>query len=266
MASFKVISEKDFNTYQTAWLEAVAAGDKISSLFRLADGSWLYGYTIGQDLVRELISKVGIKKVMVSFGVDTSTTPNVFTLVLYGKDNSNNVVSSYYQILIDGGNGNDGAIKTPFDKGIPVSDPSSSVLYPDYVPYALVEQWTSIYTGVITQAFMIPPIPIPASLFKVWYVKDQDNRLKSYSFDINTFKEAIYRAMTNDNSEQDNASANFYFAIRKGDPASVLDEQNIFSLILQWMDIIKDSHGNNTQLYYYFDLTVPCPPCCPSCP
>ncbi len=247
--SFKVISETDFNKYQTAWLDAIAA-NRVYNQFQI-DSEPFYGYTIGQDLVTALISRVGIKKVVVSFGIDT--TNNTFTIILYGMDSCSNpnVVSSYYQITTDK------AITSPFNGFIPVTDPANSVLYPDYVPYALAKQWIGLCENVIQKALMPPPSPIPVSLFKVWYVKDE-NRLKSYSFDINTFKEAIYRAMTKYSSVQDNLSANLYFSIRKADPATPLDEQDIFGVIIQWVDDDKQT--------YYFDLTTPCPPCCPGCP
>lgn len=247
--SFKVIAEKDFLAYQAAWLEAVAA-NSVYNQFQI-NGELLYGYTIGQDLVTALISRVGIKKVVVSFGIDT--TNNTFTIILYGMDSCSNpnVVSSYYQVITDK------AIKSPFNGFIPVTGPDSSVLYPDYVPYALAQQWIGLCENVIKKALILPPSPIPVSLFKVWYVKGE-NTLKSYSFDINTFKEATYRAMTRTSNVQDNASVNLYFSIRKADPNTSLDEQDIFGVIIQWVDDDKQT--------YYFDLSTPCPPCCPACP
>lgn len=224
------ISQPEYQKYQEKWA-AVVPKDLTpfpSSYFK-PDGKWLYGYEIDiPDLKKE---NVNVMNVVFSFVIDDN---NIVRIVLFGADNDNYETLSlipsltqYYML--------DYILS-------PLSVDSWSIK--DEIKKGQAEDWTRAW-GM----FIDNDSDLFSTLFQVSdprIKKDKDNRLMCHSFPYLEI-----------NKTPSVKTLRAYFAIHQ---PPLPNNRPLLTFVVQWVP--TDENANSS----YFDLSQPCPPCCPGCP
>lgn len=232
------ITKQTYLAYQSRWIGSIPkeASQTIDTRTFTHTGAWLYGYELDAAVREDLRHYAEVKKVVFSFGRDESDT---LKIMVHGTNSTNNEALSDYYLL-------ETPIQKPLTAKVQLTAPTdratqsigSEAQAQGTITTAQAQAWTSAWDKLQDTA------NLSATLLHVQDPRITDEaRLRSYSFK----KEEVLAAAP--------MGVNIYLGIH-GHPFP--NGRDLLSVILQW----KGDDG----LEYYFDITNPCPPCCPACP
>ena len=224
--SYTIITQQQYLAYQKAWFNAIPtdlATPFDTKYFKL-NNKWLYGYKIDAEVVNKLSNNTNVINAVFSFVIDDSNTVKI---VVHGaSDKDNNALTDYFML-------NDAIqinLTTNKNKFPPITNIEAQ---------AWADAWHNNRSSTNT----------PTSLFHVLdtgIVAGEDTRLKCYAFDK---KEVV-----------SNYPVNVYFATHKHpEPRDIsVSGRNLLNLIIH-----RDAPTSTPSKDEYYNLTYPCPPCCP---
>jgi hypothetical protein len=240
--SYIRISQEDYLKYKQNWSKAISTNFSERDFFVSADhfmqgNDYIYGYKIAETLRGNMrasnASNPLLTRMVFRYVIDDSAKVRI---VLFGIDQiSNDPLTPYY--LLNEPITTKPVINLSFNK-IKI-DPKKA------------EEWTMAWHHEISKRQNLD-----ATLFHVVNAQTQGeaSKLQNYTFD---FKEVNKMASLGVNKD-----VNLYFAINKH-PKPLepnVAGRNLFSLVVEW-----DFHSVNEENSYY-DVSNPCPVCCPGCP
>jgi hypothetical protein len=231
--SYVEITPQEYQKYQMKWAKAVPTdiqGTLEARHFKHNDG-WVYGYEFGQnliDLLKEIqLTNPDFRQIVFRFVIDNN---DLVKLVLFGIDgNSNHPLTGYYLLT------------NPLTQPLEVEVVAEQGNLPaGRISNQEASEWSSHWNKLALENANLDAI-----LFKVFNAGD--STLQNYTYAI---KDAIPSIP---------ADAYIYFTVHKhpGARNTAIEGRNLFSILIHW--------DNKLQADTFYNMSVPCPPCCPRC-
>lgn len=237
--AYQTINEIQSREYQKAWRSIVPKdATPLPAKYFKTNGRWLSGYEIDMEIQAQLDRNTAVERVVFSFVVQDDTVK----IAMHGAGATTNEPLTPYYLL-----------GTGIEKPLMVKAPAASVQPTDRATLANPSELAA--KGSITQAWTASwqqnrqDTQLAASLFRVLDPRITDDaRLISYPFN----KSDIIA----------HTKVNLYFGAHKHpNPRDTSSPgRDLLSLIVEWIP------DNPNSEHAYFDVSAPCPPCCPGCP
>lgn len=231
------ISDKEFVKRTAAWQELEGEPKERFTLFYKRNSnlkSFLSGVTLDSNDVENLFSKPSVTTIKVRFGVDNQSHDNTFNVILFGTDDSGEVLTPYYihetQVWKDTDN-----TSGPDDGNIP------DVLARRWKKYWLQKGET---------------LTIDSSLFMTHY-----GFVRGYNYPVKELYGALFQFKTF-------PKLSIHFVLHKFHPinsSSASDEAYTFGVFFQGLGRKSINHPGQEDPddgSGYYDLSAPCPRTC----
>lgn len=238
---------------------------EISELFQWGasdEEKKLGGFKIPINEFLDIVSFIGMTKLMVSFGDDSSAPTGErprFTLILQGYNDDGSIRSPYYKLILP----------IPMEEKKNVLS-ASRLNNPNHVPILLEEKWNKAWETVINN-----PTKITTSFCMVTThvcVSRTKQVLNGYCFNHSDIIDTLYQIQGEFPGQSSPKifkpeNVNFYFVCH-----SYIDRRedynmpkDIIGLMIgaSAMDEEKTSGSEEFLLSSFYDFSAPCPPTCP---